>query len=38
MPKLRNVFPEYANDSRFWCHPLAKRVSPAALPVEALAR
>ena len=38
MPKLRNVFPEYANDSRFWCHPLAKRVTPAALPVEALAR
>ena len=38
IPKLRNVFPEYANDSRFWCHPLAKRVTPAALPVEALAR
>jgi len=38
MPKLRNVFPEYADDSRFWCHPLAKRVTPAALPVEALAR
>ena len=38
MPKLRNVFPEYANDTRFWCHPLAKRVTPAALPVEALAR
>ncbi len=38
MPKLRNVFPEYADDSRFWCHPLAKRVTPAALPVEALAQ
>ncbi len=38
IPKLRDVFPEYANDSRFWCHPLAKRVTPAALPVEALVR
>jgi len=38
IPKLRHLYPEYADDSRFWCHPLAKRVTPAALPVEALAR
>ena len=34
MPKLRNVFPEYADDGRFWCKPLAKRAKPGALPVE----
>jgi alkanesulfonate monooxygenase SsuD/methylene tetrahydromethanopterin reductase-like flavin-dependent oxidoreductase (luciferase family) len=34
MPKLRNVFPEYADDGRFWCKPLAKRATPGALPVE----
>jgi len=32
MPKLRNVFPEYADDGRFWCKPLAKRAKPAGLP------
>ena len=34
MPKLRNVFPEYADDRRFWCTPLAKRATPGALPAE----
>ncbi len=28
MPKLRNVFPDYADDNRFWCKPLAKRARP----------
>jgi hypothetical protein len=32
MPKLRNVFPEWADDSRFWCHPLEKRVTAGSLP------
>jgi hypothetical protein len=31
MPKLRNMFPEYADDGRFWCHPLPKRAVPAEL-------
>ncbi len=35
MPKLRNMFPEYARiRRRFWCKPLAKRATPGALPVE----
>ena len=34
MPKLRNMFPEYADDDRFWCKPIAKRVTPGALPAE----
>jgi hippurate hydrolase len=33
MPKLRNVFPEYADDERFWCHPI-KQVKPGSLPVD----
>ncbi len=32
MPKLRNIFPEHAADNRFWCQPMANRVSPGALP------
>ena len=32
MPKLRNMFPEHANDNRFWCQPLARRASPGNLP------
>jgi alkanesulfonate monooxygenase SsuD/methylene tetrahydromethanopterin reductase-like flavin-dependent oxidoreductase (luciferase family) len=32
MPKLRNMFPEYADDSRFWCKPLEKRLPPGSLP------
>ena len=22
MPRLRNMWPEYANDDRFWIHPV----------------
>ena len=33
MPKLRNIFPEYADDNRFWCKPLPKRAKPGSLPV-----
>ena len=32
MPHLRGLFPEYADDGRFWCKPLAKRVTPGSLP------
>jgi len=32
MPKLRNVFPDYADDDRFWCKPIAKQVTPGNLP------
>jgi len=28
MPKLRNQWPEYQNDHRFWCKPLADRAVP----------
>jgi alkanesulfonate monooxygenase SsuD/methylene tetrahydromethanopterin reductase-like flavin-dependent oxidoreductase (luciferase family) len=31
IPKLSNMFPEYADDGRFWCKPLPKRVAPAEL-------
>jgi alkanesulfonate monooxygenase SsuD/methylene tetrahydromethanopterin reductase-like flavin-dependent oxidoreductase (luciferase family) len=34
IPKLRHLFPEYADDGRFWCKPLAKRATPGALPLE----
>ena len=34
MPKLRGMFPEFANDDRFWCKPLAKRVTPGNLPAD----
>jgi alkanesulfonate monooxygenase SsuD/methylene tetrahydromethanopterin reductase-like flavin-dependent oxidoreductase (luciferase family) len=34
MPKLRNMFPDYDSDDRFWCKPLAKRVRPGSLPTE----
>jgi hypothetical protein len=32
MPHLRNMFPDYADDDRFWCKPLEKRVTSGALP------
>jgi hypothetical protein len=32
MPKLRNIFPEYADDDRFWCKPLEQRVTAGSLP------
>ncbi len=35
IPHLRNLFPEYADDGRFWCHPLSKRAVPGSLPAEA---
>ena len=31
MPKLRNVFPEYASDDRFWTHPISQRAVPGSL-------
>ena len=34
MPKLRNMFPEHADDDRFWCKPLDRRVTSGALPRE----
>jgi alkanesulfonate monooxygenase SsuD/methylene tetrahydromethanopterin reductase-like flavin-dependent oxidoreductase (luciferase family) len=34
MPKLRNIFPEHDTDNRFWCRPMANRVSAGALPPE----
>jgi hypothetical protein len=34
MPKLRNMFPDYANDDRFWCHPIDKQATPGSLPTE----
>jgi alkanesulfonate monooxygenase SsuD/methylene tetrahydromethanopterin reductase-like flavin-dependent oxidoreductase (luciferase family) len=34
MPKLRDIFPEYASDDRFWCKPLAKRARPGSLPAQ----
>ncbi|MEQ8592908.1 MAG: LLM class flavin-dependent oxidoreductase [Parvibaculum sp.] len=34
MPHLRNMFPDYKDDNRFWCKPLAKRVTPGSLPAE----
>jgi hypothetical protein len=36
MPKMRNMFPDYANDDRFWCHPI-KQVKPGSLPTESKA-
>ena len=35
MPKLRNMFPDCADDNRFWCQPLEKRVSAGRLPTDA---
>jgi alkanesulfonate monooxygenase SsuD/methylene tetrahydromethanopterin reductase-like flavin-dependent oxidoreductase (luciferase family) len=32
MPRLRNMFPEYASDDRFWCKPIPKRARPGSLP------
>jgi alkanesulfonate monooxygenase SsuD/methylene tetrahydromethanopterin reductase-like flavin-dependent oxidoreductase (luciferase family) len=31
MPKLRGMFPEWAEDSRFWCHPIDNRVTAGSL-------
>jgi alkanesulfonate monooxygenase SsuD/methylene tetrahydromethanopterin reductase-like flavin-dependent oxidoreductase (luciferase family) len=35
MPKLRNMFPDWADDNRFWTSPLDKRVTAGRLPKEA---
>ena len=32
MPKLRNVFPEFASDDRFWTHPISQPAVPGSLP------
>ncbi|HXQ09778.1 MAG TPA: LLM class flavin-dependent oxidoreductase [Caulobacteraceae bacterium] len=34
MPHLRGIFPDFADDSRFWCHPIDKTVSAGRLPSE----
>ena len=34
MPKLRHLWPDYADDGRFWCRPLARRAAPAPLGAE----
>jgi len=36
MPKLRNVFPDWEDDNRFWTTPLAKRVTAGSLPASPL--
>jgi alkanesulfonate monooxygenase SsuD/methylene tetrahydromethanopterin reductase-like flavin-dependent oxidoreductase (luciferase family) len=35
MPKLRDMFPDWETDNRFWTTPLDKRVSSGRLPKEA---
>jgi hypothetical protein len=35
MPKLRNMFPDYADDDRFWCKPMKQQVTPGNLPKTA---
>jgi alkanesulfonate monooxygenase SsuD/methylene tetrahydromethanopterin reductase-like flavin-dependent oxidoreductase (luciferase family) len=35
MPKLRGMFPDWADDNRFWTTPLEKRVTSGRLPKEA---
>ncbi len=32
MPRLRNMFPEHADDNRFWCKPMTQRVKAGSLP------
>lgn len=34
LPKLRDMFPDYADDNRFWCKPLAQQVSAGRLPSD----
>jgi alkanesulfonate monooxygenase SsuD/methylene tetrahydromethanopterin reductase-like flavin-dependent oxidoreductase (luciferase family) len=38
MPKLRNVFPDWETDNRFWITPLDKRVAAGSLPKQAPTR
>ena len=35
MPKLRNMFPDWEDDNRFWTTPLDKRVTAGRLPKQA---
>jgi alkanesulfonate monooxygenase SsuD/methylene tetrahydromethanopterin reductase-like flavin-dependent oxidoreductase (luciferase family) len=35
MPKLRGMFPDWADDNRFWTTPLEKRVTSGRLPKDA---
>jgi alkanesulfonate monooxygenase SsuD/methylene tetrahydromethanopterin reductase-like flavin-dependent oxidoreductase (luciferase family) len=34
LPKLRNMFPEFASDDRFWCKPMNQRVAAGRLPSD----
>ena len=34
MPHLRDMFPDYKDDNRFWCKPLTRQVKPGSLPAE----
>jgi hypothetical protein len=36
MPHLRNMWPEYANDDRWWCKPYDGRVRPEETMADAL--
>jgi len=38
MPKLRNMFPDWEHDNRFWTQPLKDRVTAGALPKQAPTR
>lgn len=38
MPKLRNMFPDWDHDNRFWTQPLKDRVTSGALPKQAPTR
>jgi hypothetical protein len=38
MPALRGMFPEHADDTRFWCKPVARQAAPGTLPDEAQVR
>lgn len=33
MPKLRDLFPEFADDNRFWCKPLARQAKVGTCPM-----
>ena len=38
MPKLRNMFPDWDDDNRFWTQPLKNRVTSGSLPKQAPTR
>jgi hypothetical protein len=38
MPSLRAMFPEHADDDRFWCKPVARQAMPGTLPDESEVR